>query len=343
MVVVTALAGALLWMPTVAGAKRPSERLLAHRILHPAVGGHVKAPGGARIYVPRHVLSADSLVTITRHSGGRYDFHINQAWNGRVRVTLPRKQNAEYVMHNVGGIWVREGQRGKRSAWVQQLSLFTWLGDQIKLKACLTRNPAAFLNCLRKKGLAQLTGPLVEWFLNVVPNDFSAACKETLKSSTAIEFLYNALFSSECIATASAPSVPQPSRPTPQPAPQLGSQPQPAPQPSPQPGSQPQPAPQARGFRIEDVYLGGTWARTDPNDGTWYSKGHRPPNGVYWYSNGLGVGVDCARRAAGYTVTFVDGRRETWNVWFHVTDGKWYPSAASAETQVNDSYGLPAC
>jgi murein DD-endopeptidase MepM/ murein hydrolase activator NlpD len=115
------------------------------------------------------------------------------------------------------------------------------------------------------------------------------------------------------------------------------------PQPAPQPTPQPQPQPQPKGFTIEDAYLGGTWARTDPNDGTWYSKSNRPANGAYWYGNGLGVGVDCARAAASYTVSFYDGRKETWNTWFHVTDGKWFPSAAAKETSANGFYGLPVC
>lgn len=124
---------------------------------------------------------------------------------------------------------------------------------------------------------------------------------------------------------------------------QPGPTPLPTPSPPPSPTPTPQPAPSTRGVTIADTFLGGTWARTDPNDGTWYSHGNPPPNGAYWYPNGLGVAVDCARRAAGYTVHWADGHTETWNVWFHVTDGKWYPSAASAQTTVNDTYGLPGC
>ena len=97
------------------------------------------------------------------------------------------------------------------------------------------------------------------------------------------------------------------------------------------------------GYHIEDDFLGGTWARTDPNNGTWYSHSNPPPNGAYWYPNNLGVGVDCARAAASYTVKFADGHTETWNTWFHVTDGKWYPSAATREVYHNGSYGLPSC
>lgn len=101
--------------------------------------------------------------------------------------------------------------------------------------------------------------------------------------------------------------------------------------------------PAAAGFHIQDIYLGGTWARNDPCNGTWHSKGNRPANGAYWYSNGLGVGVNCARTGAAYVVKFADGRSETWATWFHVTDGKWFPSGAAQETTRDGFYGLPAC
>jgi hypothetical protein len=97
------------------------------------------------------------------------------------------------------------------------------------------------------------------------------------------------------------------------------------------------------GFHVEDVFLGGTWARGDPCDGEWHSQSSRPANAAYWYRNGLGVGVDCARTGASYRVRFADGRSETWRTWFHVTDGKWVPSAAMRETNADGYYGLPSC
>lgn len=109
------------------------------------------------------------------------------------------------------------------------------------------------------------------------------------------------------------------------------------------PSPQPQSPGQARGYHIEDYFYGGTWARTDPNDGGWFRQNNRPANAAYWYPNGLGVGVDCARAAANYVVTWADGHKETWNTWFHVTDGKWYPSAATHEINANGFFGLPSC
>jgi hypothetical protein len=125
-----------------------------------------------------------------------------------------------------------------------------------------------------------------------------------------------------------------------QPQPKPGTVPPPPP---PKPEPTPPPPPQSRGYYIEDSVLGGTWARTDPNNGTWYSQANKPANGAYWYPNGLGVAVDCARAAAGYVVKWADGHTENWNTWFHVTDGKWYPSAATREISSNGLQGLRAC
>jgi hypothetical protein len=103
------------------------------------------------------------------------------------------------------------------------------------------------------------------------------------------------------------------------------------------------PAGPHKGFHVGDSFLGGTWARSDPNDGVWHSQGDRPANAAYWYPNGLGVEADCASAAAVYTVHFADGHTETWNTWFHVTDRKWFPSAAAQEATANEFYGLSAC
>ena len=331
---VVLLAVALTALPQAAAAKSPSERLLAYKILHPAKGGHIRAPNGAQLYVPPKALSDDSLVTITRLWGGRYDFHINQPWTGSVRVTLPPKHNATYVMHRVGGVWVREGARGRRSVWVEQLSPFSWLIDKLKLKACLTRNPAAFLNCLKKKGISKLSGPLVEWFLNIIPNDFSAECKEELKSSTAVEILYQIVLGSKCMPRAGeGPPQEQPPPQQQQPPPQQPPPQQPPPQ---------QPPPASKGFSIADSIYGGTWARLDPNNGTWYSRGSRPPNGKYWFPNGLGVAVDCARSAAAYPVV-IYGQRQTWSWWAHVTDNSWVPIAVFSTVWSDGNPGVANC
>jgi hypothetical protein len=127
--------------------------------------------------------------------------------------------------------------------------------------------------------------------------------------------------------------APSPNPPTPSP------NPTPTPQPSPGPSSgPPPPSGSTEGFFIEDDIYGGTWARTDPFNGTWYPHSTPPPNGAYWYPNGLGVAVSCAESAAAYSVV-INGQHQTWSWWAHVTDGKWVPVVVFS-TVWND--GLPA-
>jgi hypothetical protein len=101
-------------------------------------------------------------------------------------------------------------------------------------------------------------------------------------------------------------------------------------------------SPEPRGYTIQDDYLGGTWARSDPGNGTWYSQGNRPPNGKYWYPNGLGVGVDCARPGAQYTVT-INGAKQTWSWWAHVTDNSWVPVAVFSTVWSDGNPGVANC
>lgn len=105
----------------------------------------------------------------------------------------------------------------------------------------------------------------------------------------------------------------------------------------------PPPPPSSRGFTVEDAFLGGTWAKTDPWNGTWFNKASRPPNAAYWFPNGLGVAVDCTASAAGYTVSFVDGHKENWSWWAHVTDNTWVPVATLREVSNDGGQGLRTC
>lgn len=134
----------------------------------------------------------------------------------------------------------------------------------------------------------------------------------------------------------------------------VGSGPPPADSDNPPPTPIPAPANPTftGGYVIQDAYLGGSWPRTDPNNGTWYSKGNRPANAAsYWWANGLGVGFSCGAYAAGYSVRFADGHAETWNTWFRSTDtwggrvtGLWVPSAVASGIVTNGlPPGMPAC
>ena len=53
--------------------------------------------------------------------------------------------------------------------------------------------------------------------------------------------------------------------------------------------------------------------------------------------------MDCARSAAAYTVHFADGHTETWSWWLHVTDNKWFPSAATHELYSDGNPGVATC
>lgn len=170
------------------------------------------------------------------------------------------------------------------------------------------------------------------------------------------------------------PPRPKAPQPPPQPDPAPGPEPQPVPEPDPQPEPQPDPQPEpvwtpepepdpvwtpepvpepewtpppppppTIGVVVSDVHYGGTWARTDPNDGTWYAQNTPPANGAWWYRNGLGVAVDCARSAAPYRVVWADGRVEQWTWWLHVTDGKWFPAAATNELMTDGNPGVTVC
>lgn len=110
--------------------------------------------------------------------------------------------------------------------------------------------------------------------------------------------------------------------------------------------------PRDRGYVIADAFFGGTWPRTDPNDGNWYSRSVRPSNGAsYWWANGLGVGFSCAATAAPYLVKFADGHRETLRTWLRSTDtwggrvaGLWIPSAVTDRVVVDGiPPGMPSC
>jgi hypothetical protein len=100
--------------------------------------------------------------------------------------------------------------------------------------------------------------------------------------------------------------------------------------------------PTTQGFVIEDSYYGGTWARTDPDNGTWYPHDSPPPNGAYWYPNGLSVAVNCTEQGASY-VAIVNGQQQTWSWWAHVTDGKWVPVVVFSTVWSDGSQGLPSC
>jgi len=193
-----------------AGAAPAREGVLAYRILHAPAGGVLRARDGAQLLVPRGALRHDALVTITELRGGRFDFNIAGEWTGQVRVTLPRHRRASFVMHDIAGSWVPEGQRGARTAWVSQLSVFSWLGDlgdKVKSTLCLTRDPLKFVRCLVGKGLSKIDSTLVKWVAGLA--GVSNQCAQDLIASKGfVGSMLTILLSSDCRGHAGETPVP---------------------------------------------------------------------------------------------------------------------------------------
>jgi hypothetical protein len=313
---------------------------------------------GAELYVPPGTLNEPRAeATIRRVRGRGLEFTVQGAWHGRVRITMPAHTDAGIVMHDISGTWVEQGEPGQRTVWVNQLSVFSWLGGlpgKVASKLCLTLNPKSFISCLLQKGLKKIDNKLLSWLAGLA--GVSNQCAQDLIASGGfVSDLWTIITSSACegqagetgpvptLSPASAPTPPPVSIPAPTPtpvstpAPPLagGSSAQP-PTSSPEPSAPPSTS--TEGFFIEDDIYGGTWARTDPGDGTWYPRSAPPPNGAYWYPNDLGVAVSCAESAAPYEAV-IYGVHERWTWWAHVTDGKWVPTVVFSTVW---SDGLPA-
>jgi hypothetical protein len=274
-VILAAVVALVMSGPAVSAASA-HERLLSYRILHASTGGTVRTHNGAALRVPPRTLSRDSLVSITLLRGGSYDFHINAPWTGKVRVTLPPAKRATYVMHRLGSIWLREGALGRRQVWVTQLSLFSWLGDQLKAKACLKRDVRAVLACLAAKGLQKVDSTIVKWLAKGVTDECAGAM---FASGGKIPSLLVAWLSSACTGHAGEGNPhgchcePQPTLnpPLSQPNPEPQSNPQPQPNPKPQPNPEPQPQPGGeQRFRVmntSETAPDGVWFRNSPSQG----------------------------------------------------------------------------
>jgi hypothetical protein len=271
-----------------AGEAQAREGLVAYRILHAPRGGVVRARDGAELLVPSGILKNDALATITLLPGGRYDFNIAGAWSGRVRVTLPRRHHASMVMHQIGGIWVQEGARGHRTVWVDQLSIFSWLGDKLKAAACLTRNPLKFVQCLIAKGLSKIDSTLVKWIAGLAGLD-DQCVQSLLASKGFVASLYTAIVSSACTGHAgevfqpTPTTSPPPPTPTSPPAPTSPPSTTPAPPPPAPPPPPPPPPPPSQSIQIG-------WSSAHPG-WIWMTVNGFAP-GSYPYTCNFGSGGD---------------------------------------------------
>lgn len=216
----------------------------------------------------------------------------------------------------------------------------SWLGKI----GCLAGYTGNITFALARFGVKALTPGLIEAAYNVITTALQAN-----DAAGQVSAWTNGTRQFTIAAAQQAPAPPPSTTEAPAPpptteAPTTAAPPPPAgTTPAPPPSTAPAPPPGVVGFHIEDDYYGGTWARTDPNDGTWHTRSDPPANGAYWYPNGLGVGVDCARSAAPYIVRYADGHYQTWTWWLHVTDGKWYPAAATQEIFTDGNPGVADC
>jgi hypothetical protein len=322
--------------------------VVAQRMMGP-VGGLIHGAGVA-LRVPPGTIKFRGLVRIKQVAKYKYDFHIFAPWRGAVTISYPLHGRPPLLAHDLGKHWKIEPPRVRRGRVIIRVRSLSLISD---LWQCRKR-VGMVLFCLVEKGVRWVPLKIVK---EIVGEEYKP-CLPVGPGNMTIDAVQ--ILTSSCKLDDPPPPKPPPApKPTPPPAPSPGAAPAPTPPPKTPAPPSPQPPPPAggcsgaggtsaggpglRGFHIQDVFLGGTWARTDPCNGTWHSNGNRPANGAYWYPNGLGVGVDCARTGAAYVVRWADGHSETWATWFHVTDGKWIPSAAAQETAVDGFYGLPPC
>jgi len=316
-------------------ASAADARVVARARISRAHGGTVRARDGAELYVPpgalneRHAEATISKVRLTS-----FGFAIRGGWHGRVRVTLPAPPPgwAPLVLHTVNGANKVESKKlGQMTVWVHHLSTFEPIPQACLdvLSETAEGGPevagGSFATCLTAYGVVELSALAVQQLSSLVsqPNQPVPPGGTSIGTGT-----LPVGQGSPITIQGSSPIL------------QGGGSPQPeTPPTSPPvtPGESP-PSGTAEGFFIEDSIYGGTWARTDPNNGTWFSHGTPPPNGAYWYPNGLGVAVSCAQSAAAYTAV-VYGVAQTWTWWAHVTDGKWVPTVVFSSVW---SDGLPA-
>ncbi|WP_210503324.1 hypothetical protein [Nocardioides xinjiangensis] len=330
-------------------------KVIAARTLGPE-GGVVKASNGVSIRVPTGVMRFRGRVEIAHLGDKLYDFHIYARWRGRVAIRLPKVMGRPLIMHNVDGRWKAERAKsdGRRFAvaHVRQLSTFTNLVGCLKaLKKPSPGVAVTVAKCLIGLGIRKVP----EWIGKQIVGLFNEydACEPFTPSNWSIDLfeLLGActLHAPECEYSGTC-GVNDPPTATPTPTPTVPPSPPSSPNPPPPPTSGNPPF--TGGYFIADAVLGGTWPRTDPWNGTWYSRSNRPPNAAdYWWANGLGVGFSCGTYAAPYGVRFSNGTTQTWNTWLRSTDtwggrviGLWVPSAVARDINVNGlPPGMPRC
>jgi hypothetical protein len=233
-----------------------ADRVVAREFVRAEVGGFVRAHTGESIFVPPGVLAHSGYVTITARGRGVYDVHIAVPWHGTVAVSIPLRRKTDTILHDVGGVWLAEGQRaGQRTVWVTQLSWFTTLVskavDKVTGALCLSFSLPAIAQCVLEKVGAHVDGKLVSWIESKLPQNCVAQLAEAGVTSARggpaaiILAIMKQAESGSCVGSAgevgfkAPPNTPSPATgPSPSPAPT------PSPVPAPTPGPTPGPPPQ---------------------------------------------------------------------------------------------------
>jgi len=126
---------------------------------------------------------------------------------------MPLRKHSDAIIHNVGGIWLTEGQqRGERTVWVTQLSLFSTIVDKIKsipANFCFVFNVSEFIKCVTLKGIGYINSDLAKWITSKLPGGCVGhiAAMGLMTGSPTTEFV-TALTDPACVGTASAPGLP---------------------------------------------------------------------------------------------------------------------------------------
>jgi hypothetical protein len=172
----TALVGAATADAAMPVAKAARGHVLARQYLRSEVGGYVRARSGESIFVPPGVMSRAGFVTITAHGPGVYDVHVGAPWHGTVAISMPLRRRTDTILHNVGGVWLTEGQRqGERTVWVTQLSWFTTLVskavDKVSGALCLSFSLSEIADCVVQKVGSHVDGKLVSWIESKLPQN----------------------------------------------------------------------------------------------------------------------------------------------------------------------------
>lgn len=126
------------------------SRVLASATVSRARGGSVKARSGVALYVPPHtIVRRRAHAEITSLGHHRFAITILGAWQGRVRVTLPKPGRGllPIVLHKINGSdHVESRSLGEMTVWVTHLSefdvgfpdvCFDFVEDPAELTACL--------------------------------------------------------------------------------------------------------------------------------------------------------------------------------------------------------------